>query len=62
MTCSGLGSTLTRDTMRCSAEWLGYVGTVCGQILLIEDVEDEQRVIKPEQACPACLAALEREQ
>ncbi len=43
-------------------EWLGYVGTHCDQILLIEDVEDEQRVIKPEQACPACLAALEREQ
>ena len=43
-------------------EWLGYVGTHCDQILLVEDVEDEQRVIKPSQACPACLAALEREQ
>jgi hypothetical protein len=43
-------------------EWLGYVGTHCDQILLVEDVDDEQRVIKPSQACPACLAALESEQ
>jgi len=43
-------------------EWLGYVGTACGQILLIEDVESERRAIEPSQACPACLAALEREQ
>ena len=43
-------------------EWLGYVGTVCGQSLLLEDVDEERQVIDPSQACPACLAALEREQ
>jgi len=43
-------------------EWLGYVGTACGQILLIEDVESERRTIEPSEACLACLAALEREQ
>ena len=45
-------------------EWLGYVGTHCERIVLIEDIDDEQRVIDPESACPSCaeaLAALERE-
>ena len=43
-------------------EWRGYVGTHCDQIHLIEDIDEERRVIEPEQACSACVAALEREQ
>jgi len=45
-------------------EWQGYVATHCDRLVLIEDIDGEERVIDPESACPACaeaLAALERE-